>query len=590
MREQKYKDILEKYEAEFAKATETENFKEEKLSMTREMKFKDLQDHLNNEKVEETSEDLAMTREMKFLDKVREASEAIRIENIVDGESALKESVLVERELDEAVKREEAKMREMKIKEVRESEEKQSSSKRSEDDIYLTTSFQPFRKRFRFRKVFKVLFALLFIVCVVGAFAYFVAYPVYTKLLDSRPKIIFDRVADSVSKELSQVVDHFYEDEYLNFDLNFTVKGTGGNSNTLGLRNTMQMNTRDKEFFLYIKAGQEEQGMSYNFTEEKKDVAFTNSNKVLDLSRLSEGENELEKGLLQYIDKLNLNKTDLNYILTKETEILKELMESDLIKTSKDEITVNGKNLKVTRHSLTIDKKGGERLSKKYYELVSEDAKLVQILATVSNTKRDEYLDRLEKFANKELDKEFKLVFSIYTIKGTQVVGFDFEGNGFRNIYYYSNSIGEFESYMNLGNMCEFIGKKCSGERSRVIEIVGEEKDNTLIASVKYNSKLYAKLMFNKEESASCEYEFYLKEKTFKGKVNSILKKMSNEGSNVGRNETNESGETEDTVVPFTENLFNNEYLKFLDGIEDEELKDSFELLYNVFFNIREIF
>ena len=68
MREEKFKELMDKFEEELLKE-ETE----ESLSMTRELKFKDLQEHIDSEvEVEsDTAEiDLSMTREMKFGDKL----------------------------------------------------------------------------------------------------------------------------------------------------------------------------------------------------------------------------------------------------------------------------------------------------------------------------------------------------------------------------------------------------------------------------------------------------------------------------------------------------------------------------------------
>jgi len=558
MREEKFKELMDKFEEELLKE-ETE----ESLSMTRELKFKDLQEHIDSEvEVEsDTAEiDLSMTREMKFGDKLlkelngesfqgkdldelseeeiakeklrenlEEDSDDAKVEISIQDEEETTAEVDIEDILDEASKKEEISAKELKIKEINKEDEK----KKKDDDIYLTTSFKPFRKRFRIGHFLKVLFILLIIFGAIGSFIYYVGIPLYKKYIDSKPKIIFDHAVDYVALKANSIIDFaFASDEIIYNDINFELDTNVEdyrflNGTSYGLSSYLNIEKKLYDFSLYIKNNNNKYGV--NIIKEDTDdyIKYSTSDKyILVPKNNDEGQEKENQNLFAKLKKdlnsINIAKDDTKYVINKMADIIKEMLSSDYITSSKDEIEVAKEKVKVTRNSYEIGKKEAEALDKRYYELVTEDEKLVELLANLEELNKEEYLKKLESDVIEEYDNEYKLIFNIYTIEGTKFVGFDIEENGFRTVYYYKNQAGDFEFYINMTEDEDCLaGNDCVANEREVLELTGEAKDNRQEVKVKYNDILYASLDvwdFNKEK-INTDYEIYNKEETIKGNL-----------------------------------------------------------------------
>lgn len=609
MREQKYRDILDKYEESLnSKSLEKES--EEKLSMTRELKFKDLQESLIEE---DNKEDLTMTRELKFLDKVKEATDISsngedeyedEDEVTIDKESTLKESADIERELDEAIDREIEKQKELKVKDVHEEETK--TSKIADDDIYLTTSFKPFKKRFRFRKVFKVLFILLILIGGIGALTYFVALPLYHKYIDSRPKMIFDHTIDYIDKEFGNVIDLIFTDDDIYYnDVNFKLDTNIDTLDilsdyTYGFQTAVSPKDKSYESFIYVKENNEKYGLRYVEKKLKEYANLTGSDNYMEIRDVEDDDNEFYNSYAKYLEELSLSKEDLKYLFHKELSILKELFEEDLLTSKKDEIVVNDKTTKVVKHSYTLNKKEAERIDKRFYELVKEDEKLVKILAESDELSEEEFLEQLEEEAIEDYEDDYKLVISIYTVNGTEFAGLDIEENGFRDLYFYTNEDNEFDFYINLTENEECLkGKDCVASDRKIYELEGRNKDKATEIVVKYNSIKYGVLKIDSfnTEKIKFDYEIFIKDKTIKGDVLLYLDndkkeynidlsaKMDGQYINLklflGLKQNGQFGYiNEDKIIKYTDRVFENEWNNFSIILKERGLDEGFSFWY----------
>ena len=278
MREQKYADVLKKYEEEMKTVGEAEDetfIKEtsESLSMTRELKFKDLQKQIDDEyfeeiEVEETT-DNGNTEEVKIK------------EEVIEDKS--KEDKINEAE----IKEEKAEVKEDKNK-VRQ------DNKNIDDDLYLTTSFKPLKKRFKLRKVFKVIFIILFVVLLFGCLGYFVVRPLYNKYLQSKPQAILETVIDKTSEKIVSVLDaNIVDDTKYYFDVNFRLNSNIDdlyyltNSN-YGFRMGVDPDNKLYDEMVYIKDGQDIYGLNYFEKNNKAYMKFSNSTNILDLGDVEE--------------------------------------------------------------------------------------------------------------------------------------------------------------------------------------------------------------------------------------------------------------------------------------------------------------
>ena len=110
MREKKFANILDDYPEEVVEEIKEET--QEKLSMTRELKFKELQDKIDEEDIVSS-----VTEEVK-LEEIDTPEETITLE-------------LSKKELKQKAK------------------EEKKERKAMQEDLYLTSSFKPLRKRFK---------------------------------------------------------------------------------------------------------------------------------------------------------------------------------------------------------------------------------------------------------------------------------------------------------------------------------------------------------------------------------------------------------------------------------------------------------
>ena len=167
--------------------------KEEKLSMTRELKFKELQDRIDEEESDKMIEEAIKKSKKKVSTKditselEQEIDEMLEVETKKRGRRKKVEVDSID-EFDLLLEKNNKKQeKNVKITKVT-----------PEEDLYLTSSFKPLKKRLRAGKIFKFLFKLIFTIGVFGAFIYFVLLPLYKMLEDSKPRAIFENTLDYI--------------------------------------------------------------------------------------------------------------------------------------------------------------------------------------------------------------------------------------------------------------------------------------------------------------------------------------------------------------------------------------------------------
>lgn len=497
MREQKYADILKKYEDEnrTIEEAEIETFEketEEKLSMTRELKFKDLQAHIDKSFMKEIEvEDVSDVNEVNQEDEQLSEQESLDKRFVDFIEETGHSSSIVDDELEETLVDEENK------------NDTLNENHKQEEDIYLTTSFKPLKKRFRIKKVFKVLFILMILAFLIGTIFYFVLMPLYKKIEDSKPKVIFDSSVEFLSKEMINFVERYYDDndgiiygDY-NFKIDSNIDKFGLLTNdTFGFSYGIDVKNKTFENYIYIKSGNELHGIKQVEKGDSYYNNFSTSSKYLKIAKTKEDKNDNSYAELQkYLEKVGkVSKDDFIYLINTQSNLLKEMLESNLIHASKDEIEINGESRKVVKNSYVLDYKDADRINKKYVENVLKDKKLVKILANINNQSIQEFEKKFKAEYLEDLDVDYKMIMNIYTVNGTEVVGFDVEENGFREIYYYKNDIS-FEFYLNMTTDEECLnGQDCVLDNQKIISMVGTKKDKSTEVIVNYNKEKIIKL------------------------------------------------------------------------------------------------
>lgn len=565
MREKKYANILDDYPEEIVSEIKDkidEEEKEEKLSLTRELKFKELQEAIdsNDEKENKVKENNEISSDIE----TEKTNDEVKIELIQD--------------------------------EIEDTSKKDSFN----EDIYLTSSFKPFRKRFRLRKIFKVLFSLILLIVVMFSLIYFLIIPLYNKFMDSKPKAIFDASLTYVGKqlntigELAWVDSDVYDVEYiLDFDTNIEEMKIL-NDNEFGVRVGVDSKKDIYETSLFIqndnnkhgyKVTEKDNSFFYKFTTSDSFIKDeTGKQNIFDYSAITESLNS----------KLDIE--DYKYYVNTNVQILKDIITADMLVAEKDVIEINGKEMSVTKNSLSLDNQKVLDLEKKYNEKVLNDEKLLKIESLLNDISVDELKETL--LLEGEYNDDYSLVINIYTIKGNKFVGFDVEEDGFRNIYYYGKD-GDFELHLNLteDEECK-TGNDCAIENNIVIDLIGVNKNDYTNVDILFNDSEIGTLKvrsFN-YESIDLSYKLFISDIVLEGyfKLNINKEKeeynarlsfeFNNQYFDIGLNykiyTDSVIGYTDlDKIINYTDDAFDEQYGILEDKLKELDMLESFEIL-----------
>lgn len=575
MREKKYANILDDFPETVVQDIKEEiqelEENEEKLSMTRELKFKELQDGIDKE---------------TFIEE-----ENVSIDVKENDESLLDDEPVI-REVDLSLSKKEMK---------KQLKEEKKAKKKAQYDLYLTSSFKPLRNRFKLRKVFKVLFKIIFTLGLLIAVAYFLILPIYNKYLASKPKAIFEYSIDYIADELTKFVDeNFYENNYKSADVNFMIDSSV--SDELGLFGKyyglkMGFEDNDSETIIYTKDPVTKEVFSYStvFIDDKEYNLFSHTDNIL-FSTNKELDFELTK-------EKTLNKEDLLYLIEKERKVIKKLLDDKYISSHKDEIELDNESMAVVRNSFTLNCDSYNQLMKKYNELLSEDDKYIDLLAQMLGVDENDIVSEFLTF-EEELNEDYSLVFNIYTVKGNEVVGFDVEENGFRVLYLYFDE-ENFDLHLNLSdNECSD-GKDCAIENSVVIDLIGDKKDDYTEVEVKYNYVEVATLKVKSITSEKIDFDFefdyddfeldgsFLFDFNVKDMKYKLLVDVDVEEENYSfevnldyDNEFKITDIDQSKVISYTDKRFENEMIEFYSVLEDKNQLEAFDTWFNAIVSV----
>lgn len=592
MREKKYANILDDYPEEVEEKIKDNLEKmselsldevEQKLSMTRELKFKELQEAIDeDDKAEievEDAEDLSTTEEVE-----------IPKADVTQDEVEVKK--------DEA-KEEIPSTLEVAIEETKKVEIKEEKKDNFNDDIYLTSSFKPFKKRFRLKKVFKILFMLILLAVIGISLTYFVIIPIYNKYQASKPKAIFDASLTYVGEQLDKVVDlawidsDVYDAEMI-FDFDSNIEGMEAlTAGSFGMSSIVDPEKKQYENTYFVMDDKNNK-YGYSMIDDGENLyyKFTSNDTYLKAER---EEDTYDFSEIEEFLNPELSNEEYKYYIDTQITILKDIITEDLLSSEKDEIEVNGKTISVMKNSLSLDKDKLKDLEKLYNEKVLNDEKLLKIEATLNDMTISEVKELYEEISTYEDD--YSLVINIYTIKGDRFAGFDIEEDGFRNIYYYTND-GNFEAHFNLTEDEDCLtGKDCNLENQMIIDLVGTKKDDYTKVEIMFNDEDIGSLnvrSFNFEK-IDFTYKLIISDVVFEGAITLDINKEKEEygvgfslevndeyvDMNIKINYDTDSkinAVTSDNIEEYSDALFEKYYTELGDQLEEVGLVDTFEL------------
>lgn len=567
MREKKYANVLDTdFEENVIVNNDLDDDVETKLSMTRELKFKELQESID-------------TSEADRPELVEEKIEEVFIDDLKEEKNILEDTDLL---FDEKVSKKKKK------KDV------------INDDIYLTASFKPFKKRIRLKKIFKVLFSLILFAALGISLTYFLIIPIYNKLQSSKPKAIFDASITYVGEQFGKIIDLTYMDmdvfdleAIFNFESNIEELDVL-TKDDFGIKVGVDPDKEVLETMYFVENNNEKHGYSiinnnnelyYKFSNSENYIKRKNNSEVVDFDSIKE----------MYTSKVSLD--EYKYYIDANVKILKEVITDDLLTFEKDEIEIDGKSFNVVKNSLVFNKNTMEEFEKKYNEKVLKEDKLLRIEALINGISVSEVEESYNNI--NEYDDDFSLVINIYTIKGNKIVGFDVEEDGFRNIFYY-NYNGKFEAHFNLGDdTCT--KEDCLLENKFVIDLVGTKKDNYTEVQIMYNDEKVGTLdvrTFN-YEFIDFDYDLIIGDIVLEGTVKVDINKEQEEfnfkfsfefnnqyvdmemkvkfyiNSNIGYVDS-------EHIINYTDKVFNAEYSNLEEKLKEIDSLELFELFISV--------
>lgn len=470
------------------KMKKEDNIKEKDLSMTRSIKYKRLQediDDIDNQKTKEIS--------LKKPNKSKKNTTKKVLEPVSD-EDGFFEDIMSKKEkknyeISKADSITKADIKKLEKKASKNSKKK-SSDDITEDDLFITQSFKPLRKRSKLLRLLKPILFFLIFGCALFGLVYFYVYPKLMQYFVT-PRYVFESAIDKVSSSVKEKISGI-SDDVNGFDLSIDI-----NSNKYTVFNDYNYS------FSYINDDKDNL-MAFNYYENEKNLGL-NMYEINDSEYLNYSVNDEIYNVTNYEnintyykyyqsinDKLNriTNKEDSLYLIDKHSEFMKSVLNKDNLFKENSSISINGVKKDVVKYSLNIDSTYYKEIKNAYLSFIKNDSRLLSIIAEINNKDSDSYITYYEKnILLKNNDNRF--VFDIYMVNGTEFVGTDISINGFRSFYYYKYE-NNIEFYLNISDYLKGIVK--DKFNNVVILVKGTKNDEKSNLLLNYNGRDKAEL------------------------------------------------------------------------------------------------
>lgn len=496
-RAEKYANVVDKYEEKLKEA-------EEKLSTTRELKFSDLQKEIDNSVTIADYEEMDNLSKEKNKKDITDTSE-IDVEDVEVQDTD--ELDVVDEDTLEIIKTPPKKIETKKkidtseVKIIDEPTEELlamdgEESDKDEDDLYLTRSMNPIKKRPKIRKVFKILLVLLLLI-VIGLVLFFkFIKPLYFGIVNSDPKKVFDNAMDYSSDELNKTLKEYESDTgIVMFNVNAKIDSNydnfGSNDGiTYSLVYGYDPMSKKMLSSISVNNGEEynNQYLMENSMVYQNVSSYDNYIQLDNYTNVLSG-NEFYKNNKDSFDKLQkyITVNEYMYYLNNTFAIYKEYFKDDMFTKLNYKLEVKEESINTTKNTLTLKKEHLDAISKEILKKVDSDAKYKKVY--------DVFGDIIDTSKN-------SVIINVYTKLNNKIIGFDIEEDGFTTTYYYlinekNNSYDLHFSYNNKKVDISRRGENLSGTvngNEVVFEVKYKEDTNNnknLTFDIEKNGKKY---------------------------------------------------------------------------------------------------
>lgn len=531
----------------FNEEKETEEV--DKLSLTREIKFKELQEQIEND-------EKAVTREIVLEpSKPKKTSKKETPEVSVEEPKKAKKGSRKKKETKEIVEKKESKDDDVtitkidlkKLSEIDGVDVDKDLEKTINEDLYLTTAFKPAKKRVK--KIVKKIIALIITLGIIAALIFFVLIPLYKKY-NTSSKEIFTKNIDSFTNYLKSLnlsstslegnVDNmsiYLETNNPNYKSINNYEIVGKIENDID-NNAITISTN------VIKDGNKA-GYTFYKIEDELYLNITNSENIIKFDEEIDKEisKEISKEIMDMLDGYSKSQTtqqneitydDAIYLIIKYFEVYKNFLNEDDITKQKEKLTVNNKDISVTRYTHELNKEQSASLDKLMYDMLINDNRCLKVLSKTYHKDGTELKEALkEDYLNNDYDENYTQKVNIYTKNIDEFVGIDIEENGFRTLYYYSNDnyfdflidVSKDENEKNDTDKNNDSDKKNEEDTKKIYQITKSVENDRDKIVIQHNGKevlkLYPTTLSNTD--IVTDYQINIDDNTYSGNLNMHL-------------------------------------------------------------------
>lgn len=452
-----------------------------------------------------------------------------------------------------------------------------------DDDLYITRSFKPLKKKKRLKKSIIKFIKFIIILAILSILGYFAWVNLYKVYYNSRPVNIIKNTIEYIGDEIVEKLEYidFNDDAIFEFDVDTNIKKYEYlNDVKFGYAYWNEDNYQD---LVYVNNINNVKVGRYTSLDGKKyNVSYLNS----DAYYVTENDNSEIRNIIKYLSN---NGKKIDEVILGNVDIFKELVKEEYINVKDEELYINGSTIAVKCNSLVINEDNRSKLYELYMDELFEDEKLLNDMADAFNN-NVEKMKRLIKDYLSTLDKDFTI--NVYTNNLYNVVGFDYEIDGFIVAYYYKNGNDievsiKIEEYINkLLNKFDFDIKNGTN-----VGIIGDDSKGVKV-SLDKEDKFNLVLKEFTDKKISFEYKNLLGTKVNDVVINKdglVIEYKNNTGKYLDINM--KIMDNNENILDITKReLYTSS--KKINDIKDEELgklnkeeKDVYSLITDVFYN-----
>ena len=294
-----------------------------------------------------------------------------------------------------------------------------------DDDLYLTKSFKPIKKKKRLKRNIVRFFKILIILGVIGLIGWVVGTKIYGMYLSTRPVNIYKTAILETGKTVNSFINSIpsldngmfemqFKTNMKSYDfLNNTMVGYGYSDNEEGY----------EDYIYYIDGNYERNGL-HTLVKNNKVYKKYDVSDVVYSSKLEEN---MMRNILQETD---IDMDIITDVIEGNSKVISSILKEDDIEVSSEELDINGITVNVRCNTMVLS----DSLVDRYLDELYKNKVLVNKMSKLFDKDSDVLRRYLEGKISKYVDD---LKFNLYVTDKYDFVGFDYELDGFREMYYY---------------------------------------------------------------------------------------------------------------------------------------------------------